>query len=936
MIVHFGLHLDGMAPEPPRTAAGVTTAGPARLLDLLELQLGLPTPSVRPGEALLAYQSCLEDLDGPDRFYHASLGVDPLGVARTLLGWRAAWYEAGWRGGFSGPVSRRLADVAEVEALARERVPPNAGQRLQRVAAALEDGLVTQIERIVLHDEAEALPAAWRAVLGHFRCEPAEGVAPAAHAQPDTDLLRLQRLLVALENQGADNPPIEPSRTGAGGTHDGPREADTGRARVRLRGDDSLIVLRAASRDVSAQVIGEYLRGAGPREDIVVIAERDGIIVDNALERVGLPRAGFQHYSRFRAVTQVLKLALSLVWKPLGPRPLLQFLLHPVGPLPRRVRSALAEAVAGEPGVGGQAWNAALEKLAERERAAAAESGEPGVEARIEALRADVGYWLEGERYLPEHGAPTETLIERAQHCSTWLARRLAAAAGSERELYAAALGQSEALIEALASLGKRGTERVPRLLLERLVDEVTGFSPDPATFAEANHVRATTSAAAITRQWDTVIWWDLAAQPQRADYPWSEAELAELRREGVALPATEDVIRLRARGFHRPVLNARRRLVLVVHDSDEGRHPLWSRLTSIVEGFNEIRLEDALLGGADALAKVGIALEPLARRALPECRRWWRMPADVRIPHRTTESFSSLTKLVYHPHQWVLRYAARLSAGRAANLTDGPLLYGNLAHRLFELYFARLPDGRLPGRPARSDPELEAWLRRTLAGIVEREGAVLDEPGMGVARDRVLATIEHAFFALLEHLDEAGIVRVAAETWHDVPFKPDDGDVRLCGAIDLLLEDARGREIVLDVKWGRPDHRGREIAENRALQLATYAYMRSRPEAAGRWPQHAYFIVQTGDIVAADTRVFPSAKAFAPEAPETAEQVWRRLVRTVDWRLAQLDAGAIEVNAAGTDADERPTPPEDALAIDADPDRYDDYAGLTGWEPGA
>src|SRR5690606_14343850 len=355
----------------------------------------------------------------------------------------------------------------------------------------------------------------------------------------------------------------------------------------------------------------------------------------------------------------------------------------------------------------------------------------------------------------------------------------------------------------------------------------------------------------------------------------------------------------------------------------------------SIAEGFNEIRLEDALLGGGNALARIGVRLEPLARTALPECRRWWRLPADVRIPRRTTESFSSLTKLVYHPHQWVLRYAARLSAGRAANLTDGPLLYGNLAHRLFEAYFARLPDGRLPGRPS-SDPELGAWLRRTLAEIVEREGAVLNEPGMGVTRERILATIEHAFFALLAHLEEAAIVRVAAETWHDVPFRPDGGDVRLCGAIDLLLEDARGREIVLDVKWGRPDDRGREIAENRALQLATYAYMRSRPEAAGRWPPHAYFIVQTGDIIAADARIFPSARAFEPEAPETAEQVWRRLVRTVDWRLAQLDAGAIEVNAEGTDPDERPTPPEDALAIDAHPDRYDDYAGLTGWGPGA
>jgi len=928
MIVHFGLHLDGMTPEPPHTAAGIATAGPARLLGLLELQLGLPTPSVRPGQALLAYQSCLEDLDGPARFYHASLAVDPIGVARTLLAWRAAWYEAGWRGRFAGRVSRRLADLAEVETLARERVPPNAGQRLQRIAAALDDGLVTQIERIVLHDEIDALPAAWRDVLAHFRCEIAEGAAPAARAAEGTDLLRLQQCLLALDDAGVhtagDAPP-----------------PDGGRARVRLSGDDSLIVVRGASRDVSAQVIGEYLRSRADRcDDVVVIAERDGIIVDNALERVGLPRTGFQHYSRFRAVTQVLKLALSLVWKPLGPRPLLQFLLHPVGPLPGRVRSALAEAVAAEPGVGGHAWAEALAGLAERERQLAAERGDADVEARIEAMRADVRYWLECERFAPDLGAPTTVLIERAQRCSTWLARRLNAADGSERELFAAALAQSEALIDALASLRERRTERVGRLLLERLVDEVTGFSPDPSISAEAGHVRATTSAATITRPWDTVIWWDLAAPNERVDYPWSNAELAELRGEGVALPTTDDVIRLRARAWTRPVLNARRRLVLVVHDADTGHHPLWSRLTSIAEGFNEVRLEDALLGGAASLAPLGVSLEPIERRPLPVRRRWWRLPPGVCVPHRSVESFSSLTKLVYHPHQWVLRYAARLSAGRAANLAGDALLYGKLAHRLFEAYFARLPNGELAARPANA--ELARWLGSTLADIVEREGAVLDEPGMGVMRERVLATIEHAFFALLGHLDEAGITRVAAEVWHDVPFAPGSGDTRLCGAVDLLLEDARGREIVLDVKWGGLDRRGREIAENRALQLATYAYMRSHPETAGRWPQHAYFIVQTGDIVAADARIFPSARVFAPDIPETAEQVWRRLIRTYDWRLAQIDAGAIEVNVADTDPDEPATlpeglaaPPEDALVVDAPPDRYDDYVALTGWEPG-
>src|SRR5690606_26502936 len=410
-----------MQPSPPETAVGVAAAGPQRLLCLLEQQLGLPTPTVRPGEALLAYQSCLEDLDSPARFYHASLEVDGLGVARALLGWRAAWYEAGWRGRFSGTVSRRLADLAEVEALARERVPPCDGQRLARIADALDSGLVTQIERIVLHDEPETLPFAWRRVLAHFDCVTAAGVAPIPQGMPGTDLHAIQRLLIDIERESDADAALERMRE------------NEQIQPIRLRGDDSLIVLRSVSRDLSAQTIAEHVRALGRPARTVLIAERDGIIVDNALERVGLPRAGFQHYSRFRAVTQVLKLVLSLVWKPLGPRALLQFLLHPVGPLPRYARSRLADAVAEEPGVGGRAWQAALERIAER----TAENADDDGGTSNEKLVDDIRWWLECERYAPDEGAPISVLVERAQRTASWLVRRASSLGDRERELYA-------------------------------------------------------------------------------------------------------------------------------------------------------------------------------------------------------------------------------------------------------------------------------------------------------------------------------------------------------------------------------------------------------------------------------------------------------------------------------------------------------------------
>ncbi|MCE2425563.1 MAG: hypothetical protein J4F45_10770, partial [Pseudomonadales bacterium] len=135
-----------------------------------------------------------------------------------------------------------------------------------------------------LLDHVDDLPLMWRRLIGHFDCRSVTD--EAAGAPPGSDLGKLQALLLDGHVQ-------------------------------KLRADGSLVVVRAFSRDVTAQATAEIVRALPDRRRAVVVADRDGIVLDNAFERVGLPRAGFQHYSPFRSVAQVLKLTLALVWEPL-------------------------------------------------------------------------------------------------------------------------------------------------------------------------------------------------------------------------------------------------------------------------------------------------------------------------------------------------------------------------------------------------------------------------------------------------------------------------------------------------------------------------------------------------------------------------------------------------------------------------------------------
>ena len=891
-----------MQPLRAATAAGELTAGPGRLLDVLELELGLPPVRTKPGEALLAYRSCLAECDDLARFYHASFAIDALGVARTLLEWRSQWYEAGWQGEFRSRPSARLADLAAVERLARTRVPLCAGQRIARAERALAAGARTQIRRIVLSDPLAVLPASWHALLAHFETVEAEGVALRARAEPGRDLARVQQALLAL---------AEPDR-------------GTVRKRQRLSGDTSFILVRGVSRDLTAQAIGEYLLHNGTSAETLLIAERDGIIVDNALERVGLPRAGFQHYSRFRAVTQVLKLCLGLVWEPLSVQLLLQFLIHPTGPLPDHARSRLAEAVAREPGVGGHAWQDALAEIAMR----LTEQFEAS-DIVVRELGADIAYWLECERFSPQSGAPLEVLIERTQRCATWLARRMhVLEEPTERDLYGAAQAQCAALLAALEALRAEGIQLLPRMTLEQLVDEVSGHAPDPSTFAEAGHVRATNTPGAVASAWPAVIWWDLEPQSASARYPWSEGEHAELVANGVALPPVRDRIRARTEQWLRPILNAERQLILVVHEREHGFHPLVSALMSATENWHEIRLEQSLLEAPDNGAIPGLEIETraLTIKPLPRPRRWWRLPAGRKLEPRKTESYSSLSKLIDYPHEWVLRYAARLARGRATDLARGNLLYGNLAHRLFESFFAEHADWSKLDAAA-----LKRWLAASLPPLLAQEGAVLEEPGAGVARERILATLETAFSRLISHLHSAAITSVRAEHWVRAPFDA----IEIRGGIDLLATRADGRAVVLDVKWSGQGRRGAELEQGRALQLATYAYMCQASGTTRTWPAHAYFIVTTGNIVAPDAELFPDAIVYPPAEPQSLQALWQRIGRTIEWRWRQIASGAIEVNVPGTRAQDAEPAPGDGVALAAEPDPFDEFGWLTGWDDG-
>ncbi|MEQ9465067.1 MAG: hypothetical protein RJQ10_15500, partial [Haliea sp.] len=330
LVITLSLTGDGPQPTPVDAALGRTSLGPARLLTALETRLGIAATDTPFSARLIQYLACIDQCDQPAAFYHASWQADPFAVARSLLQWRDQWYLGGWSGRFDPGAPARLAAMAAVEEIAAASVEPGPGQRLQRVLSLLptHDPAIAEVR---LLDRLDDFPPLWQRLLRALPATLTEIAEPPPRGAAGTDLRRLQERLRAASGQG----------------------------KIALAGDGSLRVLTADSPRGSAPLVARMIRqqlAATPEATLAVLAGERGDQLDEALEASDGARLGFASNSPWRPVFQLLPLACELLWQPLNPTALFQFLSHPVGPLPATVRRTLARTVAAVPGIGGQAW----------------------------------------------------------------------------------------------------------------------------------------------------------------------------------------------------------------------------------------------------------------------------------------------------------------------------------------------------------------------------------------------------------------------------------------------------------------------------------------------------------------------------------------------------------------------------------------------------
>ena len=339
----IGLKLDGatLADVDERGGLGTPAWGPASLLRDLEVRLGLPVVDAPDAVRVHQWSARLASLLDTNPFYARSYGVDPIGTAEMLLAWRDGLVESGWAGTPIPGGGSRLDAFAALEVIEGPPMLAGAADRLAAVEVELALRDDSSYAELAFADERRIWPHRWQRIF-ELLAERGTSLGPvrreALGAPTATDLGRLQALIVA---------------------------GETAADRVDLRGDGSLVLLRAPTTQGAADAVAAFVREAG-NASIAIVRPAQASLLDDALQMHGAGLLGVRASSRWRAPLQLLPLALEMVFDPPDPRRALELLGLAVSPFAHTTRYIMSRALSDAPGIGDICWQSAKRRLHEQ------------------------------------------------------------------------------------------------------------------------------------------------------------------------------------------------------------------------------------------------------------------------------------------------------------------------------------------------------------------------------------------------------------------------------------------------------------------------------------------------------------------------------------------------------------------------------------------
>lgn len=872
MIIYFGLGLDKLVhpiflQKEEDLVEGIEYCGPYNLLGLLETQMGITSnPEDVEFIRIEQYRQQLARYvnNYPDVFYAASFLADEFATASFLLNRRDELVLSGWEFETSEESPTRLKVLATIEQFLKNAAPSfeeGYADRLKYVIGML-DGYELPFEKVVLNEPLNILPF-------HF-----------------------QHLFQLLQEKGIDLETIITPTIQGNSDLDLLKKALSDRkqrlTKNTLNGDGSLVIINAKRETDAAAFLAKVLALNETFNPLCVIPEQNRAL-DNALIMEGQPSMGILSASLARPSLQILKLVSAFLWKPIDSMKIMEFLTLAIKPLNHELANLIAREISRSPGLNSKQWDRTiygffqdLEQLAKDDSS-----------INIKKIRREYNLWFKRTRYDIGGTVPKNEVIEIFSYLTIW-AKKQFDEKGKKHPSLIVLSSQAKKIRDLLELLPVTKTQ-LTALELERIVRTI--YEPAPVQFSETQvgslpHIHEPSAIVAPTT---SILWWNFHDSDQEHHFSkWTKKEMEYLRKQDIHLetPELENQRMLWQR--QRPFLMATKQLILVILEKVNGievlPHPLYGDMQAIFDDLSTItyNIHSGIRKEIMKDFQLPQLVELTARKGNP-VRPYLHIKQTERLTAREKESFSSLDDLFYYPYKWVFKNKIKLRSSPILSVVRERTMLGNLAHRMFEMLF------KAPELSDWGKPEIHHFIDTNIQSLLETEGSTLLMYGREPDRVNFQNKLKYACYYLVKCIRNNNWEIKSTEQ----PFNGSFLDVTINGITDLIL--VRGNEYcIIDLKWAGATRRKNMIKSQEDLQLVLYSKLLNNDD---QWAHTAYYIIETGQLIARNNIAFQEALAVSPDEDHEAinQAIWDRMNATYQWRVDQIKEGTIEIRTEKT-----------------------------------
>ena len=869
----------GMKKQPLMMDMVVTDIG--KLLDFLELRLGLHTIIKSDTDRLVGYYKCVRKYmnahkeDAENQLYE-SYTVSPLATSREMLKWRDALAVCGWNNETPAP-SRRLKVLQGVEEIFAEQDYTDISMRQQAIIERLKQrkGMMKDVTFVMPFD-LELLHPVLKEI---FALAVADGAKTERLNTPeitgDSNLAKLKRLLTS---QTAESMDLDP--------------------------EDNSLKIWNFKDDMEAE---ELLAMLGEdRFDVTI--QPNTKLTDNYLHMMGKPVTGSSVANSAPQIIQLFFTGVAMMARPLNIGAVLQWLYAPIHPLPSSFRYRLAERLARTGG-----W---LPESIEEEKDDCYHVVKNWVEGKKEAeiekpidRKEQEARQFKASVFLPDfEGGSEETMTAQKLHTfltelAAWSRQRSVIIAQEDMDdLRISQLKRLAELCDTLKSLTD-DVEPTAKVAYSEIEKHMTCLY-EPSEFvqyrAQATSRYTVASPGQIAAKADTMLWAGLHDfEPMLPATDFLTPTEVDTLKDHLKLWDKDDVRKLQQQTLLMPLLFCEKQLTLVtvgtVNNELVNKHPMMVRIEQQVKNREELTFEPKI--GDEQYVDV----PALTDNALcGSDGMYTQIKRTDLIKWKKKESPTSIDHLMQNPLDYTMESIAYISDNGQSDLSNIAMTKGNVAHGVIQHLFY-IPGDTQSGYAAAIKARVEANYKEVFDKMVETKGAVLLLQENAIERRQLFENLRECIDHLIDIIDKNNLHVAACEMKLDGNTfgTPDDETPTMGGYADMVLARENGQHVIFDFKWttSKSYYQGL-LQKNRSSQLAIYAELLSELTEDRELPT-AYFLMPIGRLYS--TEEFKSYWATKLNVNEGCEgDIINKIVAAYRYRRNEIMSGKIEMGEGG------------------------------------